>query len=109
MAQGGAAQARDGGNEQGVRIGLSAVVIALRAGQAVVLTTHAADGAPALPFDLAHNANGLTDRVDAGTGALDPGLLQCAGFIDAEQERRAWPQPAQPGSFCTVQPYAPRK
>ena len=36
--------------EQGVRIGLSAVVIALRAGQAVVLTTHAADGAPALPF-----------------------------------------------------------
>jgi hypothetical protein len=46
MGQGGAAQ----GNEQGVRIGLSAVVIALRAGQAVVLTTHAADGAPALPF-----------------------------------------------------------
>ncbi|MGH7027594.1 NUDIX hydrolase [Brevundimonas sp.] len=38
------------GGEQGVRIGLSAVVIALRAGQAVVLTTHAADGAPALPF-----------------------------------------------------------
>lgn len=33
-----------------MRIGLSAVVIALRAGQAVVLTTHAADGAPALPF-----------------------------------------------------------
>ena len=38
------------GSEQGVRIGLSAVVIALRAGQTVVLTTHAADGAPALPF-----------------------------------------------------------
>jgi hypothetical protein len=38
------------GGEQGVRIGLSAVVIALRAGQTVVLTTHAADGAPALPF-----------------------------------------------------------
>ena len=46
MTQEGALQ----GNEQGVRIGLSAVVIALRAGQAVVLTTHAADGAPALPF-----------------------------------------------------------
>ena len=46
MTQGAATQ----GNEQGVRIGLSAVVIALRAGQAVVLTTHAADGAPALPF-----------------------------------------------------------
>ena len=46
MTQAGALQ----GNEQGVRIGLSAVVIALRAGQAVVLTTHAADGAPALPF-----------------------------------------------------------
>ena len=46
MTQKGATQ----GNEQGVRIGLSAVVIALRAGQAVVLTTHAADGAPALPF-----------------------------------------------------------
>jgi hypothetical protein len=46
MTQAGALQ----GNELGVRIGLSAVVIALRAGQAVVLTTHAADGAPALPF-----------------------------------------------------------
>ena len=46
MSDGGLIQ----GNEQGVRIGLSAVVIALRAGQAVVLTTHAADGAPALPF-----------------------------------------------------------
>ncbi|WP_436357506.1 NUDIX hydrolase [Brevundimonas sp. CEF1] len=46
MSDGGPVQ----GNEQGVRIGLSAVVIALRAGQAVVLTTHAADGAPALPF-----------------------------------------------------------
>lgn len=46
MTQGGTIQ----GNEQGVRIGLSAVVIALRAGQAAVLTTHAADGAPALPF-----------------------------------------------------------
>lgn len=46
MTQAGALQ----GHEQGVRIGLSAVVIALRAGQAVVLTTHAADGAPALPF-----------------------------------------------------------
>ncbi len=46
MTQAGALQ----GKEQGVRIGLSAVVIALRAGQAVVLTTHAADGAPALPF-----------------------------------------------------------
>ncbi|RSB41922.1 MULTISPECIES: NAD regulator [Brevundimonas] len=38
------------GGEQGVRIGLSAVVIALRDRQAVVLTTHAADGASALPF-----------------------------------------------------------
>ncbi|WP_312147968.1 NrtR DNA-binding winged helix domain-containing protein [Brevundimonas sp.] len=43
-------QAGGQGYEQGVRIGLSAVVIALREGQAVVLTTHAADGAPALPF-----------------------------------------------------------
>ncbi len=54
MTQAGALQ----GKEQGVRIGLSAVVIALRAGQAVVLTTHAADGAPALPFgpfDPAHD------------------------------------------------------
>ncbi|MET4682958.1 NUDIX hydrolase [Brevundimonas faecalis] len=38
------------GGDLGVRIGLSAVVIALRDRQAVVLTTHAADGAPALPF-----------------------------------------------------------
>ena len=37
-------------HEVGVRIGLSAVVIALRDRQAVVLTTHAPDGAPALPF-----------------------------------------------------------
>ena len=36
--------------EVGVRIGLSAVVIALRDRQAVVLTTHAPDGALALPF-----------------------------------------------------------
>ena len=36
--------------EVGVRIGLSAVVIALRDRQAVVLTTHAPDGASALPF-----------------------------------------------------------
>lgn len=36
--------------EVGVRIGLSAVVIALRERQAVVLTTHAPDGAAALPF-----------------------------------------------------------
>lgn len=34
----------------GVRIGLSAVVIGLRDRQAAVLTTHAPDGAPALPF-----------------------------------------------------------
>lgn len=34
----------------GIRIGLSAVVIALRAGQAVVLTTQAPDSSPALPF-----------------------------------------------------------
>ncbi|MGU3455520.1 NUDIX hydrolase [Brevundimonas sp. M1A4_2e] len=38
------------GGEQGVRIGLSAVVIALRDRQAVVLSTHASDGAAALPF-----------------------------------------------------------
>ena len=34
----------------GVRIGLSAVIIALHQREAVVLTTHAPDGAPALPF-----------------------------------------------------------
>ena len=34
----------------GVRIGLSVVIIALRGHQAVVLTTHAPDGAAALPF-----------------------------------------------------------
>ncbi len=34
----------------GIRIGLSAVIIALRGREAVVLTTHAPDGAPALPF-----------------------------------------------------------
>lgn len=34
----------------GVRIGLSAVIIALHEREAVVLTTHAPDGAPALPF-----------------------------------------------------------
>ncbi|WP_292060379.1 MULTISPECIES: NUDIX hydrolase [unclassified Brevundimonas] len=34
----------------GIRIGLSAVIIALRDREAVVLTTHAPDGAPALPF-----------------------------------------------------------
>ncbi|MDI6626057.1 MAG: NAD regulator, partial [Brevundimonas sp.] len=36
--------------EQGVRIGLSAVVIALRDGKACVLTTPGDDGALALPF-----------------------------------------------------------
>ncbi|MFC7378210.1 NAD regulator [Brevundimonas sp. GCM10030266] len=36
--------------EQGVRIGLSAVVIALREGQASVLTTTGDDGSAALPF-----------------------------------------------------------
>lgn len=36
--------------ENGVRIGLSAVVIALRDREAVVLTTRGEDGAPALPF-----------------------------------------------------------
>lgn len=36
--------------EVGVRIGLSAVVIALRDRQAVVLTTHSPDGSAALPF-----------------------------------------------------------
>ena len=42
----------------GIRIGLSAVIIALRDRQAVVLTTHAPDGAPALPsgpFDPARD------------------------------------------------------
>ncbi len=34
----------------GIRIGLSAVIIALRDREAAVLTTHAPDGAPALPF-----------------------------------------------------------
>ncbi|WP_292051101.1 MULTISPECIES: NUDIX hydrolase [unclassified Brevundimonas] len=34
----------------GVRIGLSAVIISLHQREAVVLTTHAPDGAPALPF-----------------------------------------------------------
>ena len=34
----------------GIRIGLSAVIIALRGREAVVLTTHAPDGDPALPF-----------------------------------------------------------
>lgn len=38
------------GADLGVRIGLSAVVIALRDREAMVLTTHAADGAAALPF-----------------------------------------------------------
>ena len=38
------------GGEKGVRIGLSAVVMALRDRQAVVLTTQDADGAAALPF-----------------------------------------------------------
>lgn len=37
-------------NDAGVRIGLSAVVMALRSGQAVVLTTQAPDGSHALPF-----------------------------------------------------------
>lgn len=39
-----------GETQIGVRIGLSAVIIALRGRQAVVLTTHAPDGAAALPF-----------------------------------------------------------
>ena len=38
------------GVQDGVRIGLSAVVMTLKAGQAVVLTTPAEDGARALPF-----------------------------------------------------------
>lgn len=37
-------------SQTGIRIGLSAVIIALRDREAAVLTTHAPDGAPALPF-----------------------------------------------------------
>src|SRR5690606_9201068 len=46
------AQGRTGAatSQTGIRIGLSAVIIALRDREAAVLTTHAPDGAPALPF-----------------------------------------------------------
>ncbi|AYG95403.1 NAD regulator [Brevundimonas naejangsanensis] len=46
------AQGRTGAaaSQTGIRIGLSAVIIALRNREAAVLTTHAPDGAPALPF-----------------------------------------------------------
>lgn len=60
--------------EQGVRIGLSAVVIALRDGQACVLTTIGDDGACALPFgpfDPARDRTferALRDFVTAQTG-----------------------------------------
>ena len=58
----------------GIRIGLSAVIIALRDREAVVLTTHAPDGAPALPFgpfDPARDRTfelALRDFVAAQTG-----------------------------------------
>ncbi|QDH72897.1 NAD regulator [Brevundimonas sp. M20] len=60
--------------EQGVRIGLSAVVIALRYGKACVLTTTGDDGAAALPFgpfDPARDRTfeiALRDFVTAQTG-----------------------------------------
>lgn len=63
-----------GPGEQGVRIGLSAVVIALRDRQACVLTTPGEDGATALPFgpfDPARDRTferALRDFVTAQTG-----------------------------------------
>ncbi len=63
-----------GHGEQGVRIGLSAVVIALRGGKACVLTTPGDDGSAALPFgsfDPARDRTfelALRDFVTAQTG-----------------------------------------
>lgn len=85
--------------DQGVRIGLSAVVIALRDRRAVVLTTDA-DGAPALPFgpfDPARDRTferALRDYVTAQTGFPLGFVEQLYTFGDAGREApRATPGP----------------
>lgn len=92
MTQGGHGSAGD----MGVRIGLSAVVIALRDRQAAVLTTHAPSGAPALPFgpfDPAHDRTfelALRAFVTAQTGFPLGFVEQLYTFGDAG---RASPRP----------------
>lgn len=88
--------------EIGVRIGLSAVVMALRAGQAVVLTTHAPDGSSALPFgpfDPARDRTfelALRSFVTAQTGFALGFVEQLYTFGDAGRALpRATPGPDQ--------------
>ncbi len=86
--------------DHGVRIGLSAVVIALRDREAVVLTTHADDGSRALPFgpfDPARDRTferALRDYVTAQTGFRLGFVEQLYTFGDAGRAApRATPGP----------------
>lgn len=94
------------GAEDGVRIGLSAVVMTLRARQAVVLTTPAEDGARALPFgpfDPARDRTferALRDFVTVQTGFRLGFVEQLYTFGDAG---RASPRAARgPGRYREV-------
>lgn len=87
---------------QNVRIGLSAVVIALRDRQAMVLTTQTPDGVPALPFgpfDPAHDRTfelALRAFVTAQTGFALGYVEQLYTFGDAGRAApRATPGPEQ--------------
>jgi hypothetical protein len=89
-----------GPGEQGVRIGLSAVVMALRDGQAVVLTTSAEPGEAALPFgpfDPERDRTfelALRDFVTAQTGFALGFVEQLYTFGDAGRSSpRATPGP----------------
>jgi hypothetical protein len=91
-----------GPGEQGVRIGLSAVVIALRDRQACVLTTTGEDGAAALPFgpfDPARDRTferALRDFVTAQTGFRLGFVEQLYTFGDlGRASPRATPGPEQ--------------
>lgn len=88
--------------QTGIRIGLSAVIIALRDREAAVLTTHAPDGAPALPFgpfDPAHDRTfelALRAFVEAQTGFPLGFVEQLYTFGDLGRDApRATPGPDQ--------------
>lgn len=98
------AQGRTGAasSQIGIRIGLSAVIIALRDREAAVLTTHAPDGAPALPFgpfDPARDRTfelALRDFVAAQTGFPLGFVEQLYTFGDLGRDApRATPGPDQ--------------
>ncbi|HEV2082537.1 MAG TPA: NAD regulator [Brevundimonas sp.] len=85
---------------QGVRIGLSAVIMAIRDGRACVLTTSADDGPAALPFgpfDPVHDRTferALRDFVTAQTGFRLGFVEQLYTFGDAGRDSpRATPGP----------------